>query len=106
MEQTMSDGKDERVDNIRRIQAAFPRDMSERDQFVCWRSVCEEGTKKPTKIPIDPESRHEAKTNDPTTWMGFARSARRYIASDGLAGVGFVFTEDDPYAVLGQDLGS
>src|SRR5262249_4253693 len=49
----------------------------------------------------DPKTGRSASTTDPTTWGTFER-AISYYRKHGLSGVGFVFTEADPYA--GADL--
>jgi hypothetical protein len=58
---------------------------------------------KPTKVPIDPHTGRKARTNDAATWGTFGQALAR-AQRDRLAGVGFVFTSDDPY--FGGDLDS
>jgi putative DNA primase/helicase len=73
-------------------------------QWIRWHRFHKPGDKKPTKIPDNPNATgEEAKTNDPETWATFERAARRYLANDGVAGVGFVYTEADPYAGIDLD---
>ena len=88
---------------IRNIQNLFPSDMIKRPQWVAWRSVRKPGDEEPTKVPIDPHNGDEAKTNDPKTWRSFERAARRYIANEGYAGIGYVYTKDDPYGGIDLD---
>src|SRR5438128_569556 len=73
-------------------------ELSERDQWVAYR--IEHRDSKPTKVPYI-ASRRRADTTKPGTWLTYAK-ARALARSDGFAGVGFVFTADDPYT--GMDL--
>ena len=70
-------------------------------QWVCWRSVNRDG--RPTKEPIDPHSGRLAKTNDSSTWSDFETAWDRFESSQGLSGIGFVFTADDPFAGVDID---
>ena len=53
------------------------------------------------KVPISP-SGSAASTTDPSTW-GTVEEAMQIRAAMGLAGVGFVFTNDDPYVGIDLD---
>jgi primase-polymerase (primpol)-like protein len=68
-------------------------------QWVGWRSEKRDG--KQTKIPIDPATGQYASSTDPETWGGFEAAANVVERGDG-AGVGFVFTDEDPF--VGVDL--
>ncbi|MEN6533139.1 MAG: DUF927 domain-containing protein [Bryobacteraceae bacterium] len=57
---------------------------------------------KPNKLPIDPKRAGPAKTNSPTTWGTFAE-ATQAAKRHKLAGVGFVFSESDPFAGVDLD---
>ncbi|EMA56996.1 phage NrS-1 polymerase family protein [Halorubrum kocurii] len=78
---------------------ALPEALTERNQWVCWRTHERNGT--PTKVPIVPETTQFASTTDPDTWRRF-QTAREAVSVTGMAGVGFVFTADDP--LIGIDL--
>jgi primase-polymerase (primpol)-like protein len=78
----------------------LPRSIANRNQWVCWRTEDRDG--KPTKIPIDPSTGRFASTTDPSTWCSFDRAYEYALGADGVAGLGFVFTEDDPF--VGVDL--
>lgn len=78
---------------------ALPDELQDREQWVCWREEHRDG--KPTKIPVTPSTGSFASSTDPDTWDEFA-TALEYAEGGGADGVGFVFTEDDPY--VGVDL--
>jgi len=78
---------------------ALPAEIRTREQWVCWREEHRDG--KPTKIPVTPSTGSFASSTDPDTWAGFA-TALEYAETGDADGVGFVFTEDDPY--VGVDL--
>jgi hypothetical protein len=72
-------------------------ELSERDQWVCWRYETRNG--KQTKMPRQPDG-GEAKSNDPTTWTSYdacLKSAGRF------SGIGYVFSADDPYVGIDFD---
>jgi primase-polymerase (primpol)-like protein len=79
--------------------AALPETLVDRDQWICWRSQNRDG--KPTKAPIIPGTTRFASTTDPDTWRSFA-TAREAVTTTSVAGLGFVFTADDP--LVGIDL--
>jgi hypothetical protein len=82
-----------RVDSI-------PAELRERPQWIVWRY--EERGGKPTKVLYDPIRRKSrAKANDPLTWASFDEALAAFNAG-GFDGIGFVFSEDDPY--FGADL--
>ncbi|MEF8826253.1 MAG: hypothetical protein V5A27_07930 [Halapricum sp.] len=68
-------------------------------QWLCWREQDRDG--KPTKVPVDPTSGGYASATDPSTWTDF-ETARAYAETGDAAGLGFVFTDDDPF--VGVDL--
>ena len=80
--------------------APIPGALKERPQWVCWRSLTRDGH--PTKVPIDPKSGRAASATDPAAWSSFDEAARAAREHDH-AGVGFVFTEDDPFAGVDLD---
>jgi hypothetical protein len=66
-------------------------ELGEWDQWVLW------GEK---KVPLTPDGR-PASSTDPRTWSSFQEAAEAFVRGVGY-GLGFVFTEDDPY--FGVDL--
>lgn len=75
--------------------------MRDLRQWVCWRA--EERNAKSTKVPYSPVTGSRAASNDPTTWATLAQ-AREAAQKDRYEGIGFVFTESDPFC--GADLDS
>jgi primase-polymerase (primpol)-like protein len=97
--------------------ACIPDVLKQHDQWVLWQGTDridqQTGEVKLNKIPIDPQTLHNASTTDPATWGTFSQCAAALpIALEGWetddpqsyrgGGIGFVFTEDDPY--VGVDL--
>ena len=76
-----------------------PVELREHEQWLCWRNEVRDG--KETKIPVDPQTGDFASTTDPETWTSFEAAQER--VEDGTPdGVGFVFTDSDPF--VGVDL--
>ncbi len=73
-------------------------------QWVCWCYVDRGQGRKPDKRPLNPLSLHNAGVHWPNTWSTFEEACTAYWAqrSDGVAGIGFVLTKDDPF--VGVDL--
>jgi hypothetical protein len=71
-----------------------------RQQWVTWR--LEDRNGKITKPPYTPGTRQRASSTDPHTW-GTYQDAAGDVDQGRAAGVGFVFTADDPYAGLDID---
>jgi primase-polymerase (primpol)-like protein len=77
----------------------LPDDLLSRPQWLCWKEQDRDG--KSTKVPIDPTSGSYASATDPSTWADF-ETARDHAETGDAAGLGFVFTADDPF--VGVDL--
>src|SRR5215216_6743427 len=76
-----------------------PGELRTANQFVCW---CEEDRDGDiTKVPYSVHGGRASSTN-PKTWAPF-EAAITYAEEHSMAGVGFVFTEDDPYAGIDID---
>jgi DNA-binding transcriptional ArsR family regulator len=82
---------------------AIPEELKYRPQWVTWKSVERDG--KLTKIPLDPETGGPGKSNDPATWGTFDKAVSHYQAhqGNGIAGIGFVFSPDDPFTGVDLD---
>jgi len=76
-----------------------PRELRTADQFVCWREEDRDGDI--TKVPYSVHGGRASSTN-PKTWAPF-EAAIAYAEEHSMPGVGFVFTEDDPYAGIDLD---
>lgn len=77
----------------------IPMDLQERAQWVCW--TLEERGGKPTKIPRTTTGALASVTS-PTTWSSFDNAVQAVI-DEGFNGIGFVFTEDDPFVGIDVD---
>lgn len=78
----------------------IPWELKERPQWVAWRwRRSERGW---TKVPVDPASGRPADSTDPETWGAF-EVALDLASEHGLAGVGYVFSTDDPYGGIDLD---
>ena len=78
----------------------IPHELREIPHWVNWNLVDRNGSK-PTKVPINPNTGGNAKTNDPSTWGSFQDALSRF--SDGsVTGLGFCFTEE--LGIVGVDL--
>ncbi|MEM8495030.1 MAG: phage/plasmid primase, P4 family [Planctomycetota bacterium] len=81
------------------IELAVPMDLQEHDQWVLWRY--DRRGDDVTKVPCSVRGRL-AKANDPRTWASFEEALAAYRRG-GFAGIGFVFSADDPFAGVDLD---
>jgi len=84
---------------VARNLTAVPLELQRRPQWVVWKIVQRDG--KATKLPYQ-FSGEPAAVDDPRTWGTFDE-ALRAAAADGFAGIGYVFTADDPYTGVDLD---
>ena len=80
---------------------AIPFELRERPQWVIWRAV-ERDDGKTTKVPYRADGTGRASSTDAFTWSTFeaALAGAETLSAEGL---GFVFTESDPYFGLDLD---
>ena len=79
----------------------IPAVLKREAQWVCWRTEDRGGDL--TKVPLNPETGEYASVTAPETWGDFATAAQYYRDTEDVAGVGFVFTADDPYTGVDLD---
>ena len=81
-----------------------PGDLGEFDSWIVWREgpPCT-GRAKPSKIPVNPLTLQNASTADSATWSSRETALESFQKHKNLAGVGFVFSEDDPFSGLDLD---
>lgn len=79
----------------------IPQCLRDRPQCVCWKYVERDGRQ--TKVPVNARTGRNASATDPQTWATFQAAHDAYLRSAQLAGVGFVFTKDDPFAGVDLD---
>ena len=77
-----------------------PNEFVDIDQWICWRE--EERDGKPTKIPVTLGTGTFASSTDPETWTDF-ETAVEYARNDEADGLGFVFTDADPFVGIDLD---
>ena len=80
---------------------SVPLELRERNQWVVWRYVVRGG--KPTKVPINPKTGREADSTSPPTWSSFADAVHSLGGGSTFAGIGFVFSTDDPFTGIDLD---
>ena len=83
------------------IELNCPPCIRDRRQWVAWKYIERGG--KPTKAPINPHNGNLAASTDAATWGSFAEAIEACRHDASLAGVGFVFTPDDPYCGVDLD---
>lgn len=79
----------------------IPQCLRDRPQWVCWKYVQRDG--KQTKVPVNARYGWNASAIDPQTWSAFKTAYEAYLRNDSLAGVGFVFAKEDPFAGVDLD---
>jgi RecA-family ATPase len=79
----------------------IPQEIRDIAQWVAWRAE-RKTDGKINKIPIDPKTGGNAKSNNPDTWGSFNVALKCYQEKK-LAGIGYVFTQDDPYTGVDLD---
>src|SRR2546421_348031 len=82
-----------------RFSNGFLSELTPYPQFVVWKYVMEQ--KKLKKRPYNPRTNLPARTNDPSTWGRLDHSLKA-LATGRYNGIGFVFSESDPFT--GTDL--
>lgn len=80
--------------------AAIPEELRQYKQWILWRYE-DVGAKKPTKIPYSINGTTASVTN-PDDWSNFDDICRAY-RNGNHSGIGFVFSEFDPYAFVDLD---
>jgi primase-polymerase (primpol)-like protein len=78
----------------------IPEELKSRNQWVLWKFAERDG--KFTKIPLNPRTGGPAKTNDPATWGTFDEAVSAW-RRNGMPGVGYVFSADDPFTGVDLD---
>ena len=83
-----------------RLQSGLLSELTAYPQFVVWKYTVENNKLK--KRPFNPKTNLPAKTNDPTTWARVEPSLKA-LATGRYNGIGFVFTEADPFTGIDLD---
>lgn len=83
-----------------RILANFPDELILTPQWVLYK--LENRGDRVTKIPYQPNG-FKAESTNPATWSDCQTVMSAYMANLGFNGIGFVFTENDPYVGIDLD---
>ncbi len=83
----------------------IPQELKDYSQWVCWKAVPKKD--KPgefDKILVNPMNNRNASSTDPKTWTSFDKALETFEKhkGNGLNGIGYVFSADDPF--IGMDL--
>lgn len=79
----------------------FPAEICELPQWVVWK--LEKKNNRNTKVPYDAKTHKRAATDKPQTWAPFKKATEVHQKNRSYAGIGFVFTKDDPYVFIDMD---
>jgi putative DNA primase/helicase len=79
----------------------IPNELKELKQWVCYQARPRNG--KITKVPIDPSSGIAINIQDNKNWLSFEDALQYMCNMKNVSGIGFVFTETDPYVGIDID---
>ena len=77
----------------------IPQELKNLNQWVVWKWETRNGKK--TKPPYDPKTGKRASHSNSATWGTFEQAVK--ALDRGFDGIGFAFTEDDPYCGIDLD---
>ena len=81
-----------------------PAPLTQYNQFIVWAMEWTPGSVKPTKIPYNARTGQRASSTDVSTWCTYEEAVSAYYNGAGrYAGIGFVFTQADPFFFLDID---
>lgn len=83
-------------------QPAVPVALIPFRQFVTWKLIDQPGKPKPAKVPFNPATGFKADPTNPATWADHATALAAYNRG-GYNGIGFVFTQADPFVFVDLD---
>lgn len=100
--------------------AKVPVELQERKNWVCWkllpiksgpRNDTVEGGERGThgtktrmaKVPVNPRTGSEASVTDAESWGSCVEAINLFGYKSGIMGIGYVFTESDPYCGIDID---
>src|SRR5215212_5020004 len=105
LEQRPNNPHEEQVEKAAVQVAEIPKELLTYRHWVCWRYVFRGAGRKPDKQPVNPRTLHNAGVHWPNTWSRFEVAYQTYLTyqQQGLQGLGFVLTRDDPYVAVDLD---
>ena len=80
----------------------IPQEMRSFPQWVVWRYE-DTDSKKPTKVPYSPRTGTLASVTDSATWATFDEASNAATQTNWYSGIGFVLTDNDPFAFIDLD---
>lgn len=80
----------------------IPVEMRTYTQWVVWRFEDQESGK-PTKVPYSALNHRLASSTDASTWCTFDQAVHAATTTQMYSGIGFVLTEQDPFAFIDLD---
>jgi hypothetical protein len=80
----------------------IPAEMRCYQQWICWRFE-DRDTAHPTKVPYNVRTGKLASVSDANSWVTFNEAVIAADHPDWYDGIGFVLTENDPYAFIDLD---
>lgn len=87
---------------IDRVKANFPQELQKCEQWVTWRAEPNPGKPKPKKVLFNPRTGNYGNSTDPAMWGTFEEACNAYLKGN-YTGVGFVFSDGDPYTGVDLD---
>ena len=75
----------------------LPSSLLNHEQWVCWKSTLK------NKLPVNPHSDELASVNSPDDWAKYQTAYDSHCQSTNVDGIGFVFTEEDPFVGIDLD---
>src|SRR5208282_2242211 len=82
----------------------IPAELSDYDSWICWREdPPRTPLAKPSKTPIAPKTLVWAHVNEPADWTSRDVAVAAYKRRKELTGIGFVFSDRDPYVGIDLD---
>lgn len=97
---SLSSGLDHISQDIFDKYAAVPSEMKSHISWICWRFEVGEGSTKLKKVPYNPIAGVRASVTNPQDWTTFYTALSKCHLYDGL---GFVFSETDPFTGIDLD---
>lgn len=81
----------------------IPQELQRLIQWCVWRYETPEGATKPTKVPYNPKTGRHASSADRQTWCLFSEAVEAAKDWSKWAGIGFFFSDNDPYCGVDLD---
>lgn len=81
---------------------AIPNTLKVLNQWVWWRAELK-ADGKVSKVPMNAKNGRAASHSDPETWASYKMTLKYHESHGASAGIGFVFSADDPYVGIDLD---